>query len=192
MINSKKFCPLLILSKISLFTFVICCKPTFIPEPEDHPLNIETQATQLETKSKRVPQKNQLEVDSIISLNPSTHIVPKNKMKTWEEVLNIITQDYNVVVLDGQNGIITTEWDKFYFNQNLYRNKITLRIRPASVHTTQIIIKNNIEQLENTTSSNSQKILWIPSEDVLDETYRIINSLANVLKLESPKHFSKN
>jgi hypothetical protein len=103
----------------------------------------------------------------------------------WEAVMNTLLQNYNLNVVDRQSGLMTTEWDSFFLENQAYRNKVSVRLRPISRRIVELIIHNNTEKLSQQ-GNGAAMTIWLPGEDVAKESLRILKNIALVLALDPP------
>lgn len=122
----------------------------------------------------------------IVANDNQTYTVRKPTDKVWASMLKVILKNYHVLVLDQKSGIISTDWDRYYFNNEVYRNKVTLHIRQKSWDATEVSVNNSIEKLDKDNDAVAGG-LWLPVDDDYSETKRIINNMAILLRL--PKQF---
>lgn len=128
------------------------------------------------------------EVDSsggILATRGNAFIVNSEYGSVWEALLTILIENYHLVIIDEKNGIITTDWDKFYKANLLYRNKLTIRLTKAQSRGTELLIKNSQEALRSD-SGNPFQNEWLPFEDDGEELSRVIKNVAIVLNLPPP------
>lgn len=160
------------------------CAPTFlrpgeksIPEPE---LSLARSALVGSTR------QSSKAVNGITALAQGSWLVPERMGEVWNGVLNILLRNYNVQTVNQESGVITTEWDRFYLDHKVYRNKISLRVSSGPYHQTHLVVVNNVEVLQDSADSGSLSPVWLPSKDRSEESERLVRSLAAWLRLSPP------
>lgn len=125
---------------------------------------------------------NQTETPS--NLNPIQTAAPKGSIRlgvreelVWDKLLDILISDYNLQIVNRADGIITTEWGSFYQKDQIYRNKLSIRVKRAGWSYTDITVINNVEKLEGGYEGTTLGALWVPRKDPIDEKSRIISNL---------------
>ena len=170
---------------VNQFLF-LCCTPTFVPPPSE--TLSDSVKTSLNHHHDKNLQKTQTAArnSAIERFEDQSYFIPSGFKKTWNTLLNVLIKDYNIVLLDQKNGVITTEWDKFYYQGKIYRNKLSIRLVPYMSKDSKLSITNNIEMLKISSPGTSDSDIWIPSSDISGEKGRIINSLALILSHQPP------
>lgn len=107
----------------------------------------------------------------------------------WNAVIDVLLRNYNLNIVDERNGVITTEWDSFFVNKDIYRNKVSIRIVKVGYQHSQLSIFNNVEVLRNGTHANVAALtpVWLPSQDSAGEGARIIRSIAASVGAPPPR-----
>jgi hypothetical protein len=106
----------------------------------------------------------------------------------WDAAINVLLRNYNLTIVDKQSGILTTEWDSYFLNNEVYRNKVSLHMARSSSNTVDMTIHNNVERLRDASQANAGAVgaVWLPAEDGANETARIIQNMALVLNQPPP------
>jgi hypothetical protein len=110
-------------------------------------------------------------------------LVPEKSV--WDSALNVLLRNYNLNIVDKESGVITTEWDTFYLNNSIFRNKISLRVQKNAGSSVDVMIHNSVEKLQEGTNGAAAAI-WLPSEDSAEETQRVVQNMAVVLNEPAP------
>lgn len=111
--------------------------------------------------------------NSVVKIDDKTFLLHVSRVKVWKALLDILSPDYNITVVDLKSGIITTDWDSFYIEGAAFRNRITLRTKRMSKDSTQLIINNKVERLKDS--------IWLASREEKKEVDRIVINLSKVL-----------
>lgn len=109
--------------------------------------------------------------------------------QVWESALGVLLANYNIAIVNKESGVITTEWDTFYLNKKVYRNKITLFIKHSSWGLVDVMIYNNVETLGS--EAFGSKSTWFPDTQEEKESSRIIRNMAISLNQPPPDISSK-
>jgi hypothetical protein len=104
----------------------------------------------------------------------------------WEGILDVLLKNYNLTIVDRESGIITTEWDSYFLNQSVYRNKVSVRLRASGRKGVDLVIHNNVEKLNQQLGTPTNGV-WLPSEDVANESTRIAQNIAIALNQPLPQ-----
>ncbi len=108
-----------------------------------------------------------------------TYRVNAREQEAWEGVLTVLLANYNVAIVDRATGLISTEWDTFYSQGSVFRNKVTTRVQ-RSGQWVEVTVRNNVEKLRDGGS------VWLPAEDPGQEVSRIVVNLAKLLNHTAP------
>jgi hypothetical protein len=131
-------------------------------------------------------KKAQSNPATIYPINEQTFRFQLNDEKVWSAALDVLMQDYNLLVVDRKSGVISTEWDSFYLDKKIFRNKISVRITRKSWGQANLTIVNKIETLREGLAQSADDAIWIPTKDSKSEPARIIQSMALVLQQPQP------
>ena len=124
--------------------------------------------------------------EAVVMIDRSTFLVKQELKDVWEGTLTVLLKNYNVTIADKSVGVITTEWDSFYLNNKVYRNKLSVRVRTIKAKETELTLFNNVEELQEDQKLGTSAI-WLPSDSGLREVGRIVQNLAIALNLPQPK-----
>jgi hypothetical protein len=108
----------------------------------------------------------------------------------FQTIARVLSHTYIISQADRHALSLSTDWDKFFIDGRLFRNRISVNVFPHSSRTADLIIKNNIEyyvQNERKTDENSPT-QWLPTHDITDELSRVLEKTQNQLiaQLSSP------
>jgi len=106
--------------------------------------------------------------------------------QVWESVINVLIKNYNLAIVDKDSQIITTDWDTFYLNNQVYRNKVSVRINRLSRGTSDVLVHNSVERLQDGSLAGAVGVAWLPAEDQASESHRIIRNMAILLNQPPP------
>ena len=104
----------------------------------------------------------------------------------WDGALRVLLKNYNVNIIDRDSGIITTEWDSYYLNDAVYRNKVSLHIRRVSRDAVDVTIRNNVERLQDGAIAGTVGAVWLPGDDTANEVNRLVQNMALALNQPPP------
>jgi hypothetical protein len=106
----------------------------------------------------------------------------------WEAVLSVLMRNYSPLIADKNQGIFATDWDSYFLNGAVYRNKISLRLSRGGPGVTDMVIHNSVEQLrDGSQATGGASGPWLPSADPADEIGRIVKNMAIVLGQPAPR-----
>lgn len=109
-------------------------------------------------------------------LDKNTWRVATTAGHLFQTIARILSQTYIIAQADRHALSLSTDWDKFFIDGRLFRNRISINVFPHSARSADLIIKNNIEYYVQ----NAQKIdensptQWLPTQDVTDEVDRVL------------------
>lgn len=105
----------------------------------------------------------------------------------WDAALNVLLRNYNLTIVDKTSGILTTEWDSYFLNNEVYRNRVSMRIARSSSNSVDMVIHNNVERLRDASqATNAVGAVWLPAEDAASEPARIVQNMALLLNQPPP------
>lgn len=161
------------------------CIPQFIPPNHSQITSTSelkvTPQVQSDRPTQKIPQNT-----TIYPIDSQTFNLLIPNEDVWNATIDVLMRNYNLTILDKQNGVITTEWDSFYLDNQVFRNKVSLRITPHNYRYSKLLIINNIETLKEDAATGSLGATWVPCQDVAGESARIIKSIAAVLRQAPP------
>jgi hypothetical protein len=122
---------------------------------------------------------------SIYALDKQTFRFAIKEPDVWDAALNVLMRNYNVTIVDRNSGIITTEWDSFYLNNEVFRNRVSIRIGKSSV--VDVMIHNNVEKLKDASkAAGTVGAVWLPADDPANEVGRLVQNMALLLNQPPP------
>lgn len=116
---------------------------------------------------------------TIYAVDQQTFRILVKDDRVWEAALDLLLRNYNLTIIDRSSGVMTTEWDSFFLDGKVYRNKLSIRIRRINTQQCELRILNNVEALRDANGIVSDT--WLPAEDRGGETARLVQNLALVL-----------
>lgn len=124
---------------------------------------------------------------SIYAVDQKTFRFALKENDIWDAALNVLLKNYNVTIVDRQNGIITTEWDSYYLNNGVFRNRVSMRIGKSQWSNVDVTFHNNVEKLKDASQAAATVgAVWLPAEDPANEIGRIVQNMALVLNQPPP------
>ncbi len=133
-------------------------------------------------RQQKVPAKNKA---SIYAVGNNTFRFRLGYDQVWNGALNVLMNNYNITTLDKDSGIITTEWDTFYLNDKVYRNKVSMHLKRVAWNMIDLILYNNVEVLHSGDASKGNAI-WLPAAQGKREVGRIVQNMALALNQTPP------
>lgn len=171
--------------ELSLVAMLLqACVPQFIPPGQSH----FQERNELEVVDESKKAKKNFNQSTIYPIDSQTFSILIPSEDVWNAAINVLMRNYNLTIIDRQNGVITTEWDSFYLDKQVFRNKVSLRITPFNYRQSKLMIINNIETLQEHSSTGTASFgaVWVPSQDVAGESARIIKGIAALLRQPPP------
>lgn len=141
-------------------------------------------------KSRSAPQVvdraavKQPELAKIFALDGNTFRFQLSFSKVWNSALDVLLENYNLNIVDRRSGIITTEWDSFYLDSKIYRNKVSLRVKKLAYNMVDVTVHNSVETLQNV-GTGGMSSAWLPHAKSSEEMGRLIHNMA--INLGQPK-----
>ena len=116
-------------------------------------------------------------------LDRNTWRVAASAAQLFQTIARVLSHTYIIAQTDRHALSLSTDWDKFFIDGRLFRNRISINVFPHSPRSADLVIKNNIEYY----AQSSQKIdennptQWLPTHDVTDELDRVLEKTQNQL-----------
>lgn len=101
----------------------------------------------------------------------------------FHTIARILSQTYIISQADRHALSISTEWDKFFIDGRLFRNRISVNVFPHAARSADLVIKNNIEYYVQSAEKidENNPTQWLPTQDVTDELDRVLEKTQNQL-----------
>ncbi|MFZ9519949.1 MAG: hypothetical protein ACO3A4_05670 [Silvanigrellaceae bacterium] len=116
-------------------------------------------------------------------LDRNTWRVASPAGQLFQTVARILSQTYIISQADRHALSLSTDWDKFFIDGRLFRNRISVNVFPLSPRSADLVIKNSIEYYaqngRNLEDNNPTQ--WLPTQDVTDELDRVLEKTQNQL-----------
>ena len=124
---------------------------------------------------------------TIYALDKQTFRIALRDIEVWDAALNVLLRNYNLTIVDRNSGIITTEWDSYYLNKEVFRNKLSVRVAKSAYSAVDVTIHNNVEKLRDASQAAATVgAVWLPAADPANEVGRVIQNMALVLNQPPP------
>lgn len=124
---------------------------------------------------------------TIYAVDKQTFRFQLREADVWETALNVLMRNYNLTIIDRSNGIVTTEWDTYFLDGAVYRNKVSLRIRGSGRGAVDLSVHNNVERLRDASqATGAVGAVWLPAEDAANEVARLVQNMALLLNQPPP------
>ena len=115
-------------------------------------------------------------------VDETTYFVFLKPKHVLEVFLMVLVKNYTINIIDHTSNLISTDWDSYYVDHELFRNKITIKLTKMSPHKTKIDIINNIEKFDKPFSYSTSENIWVPFDKKAEEIERIITNVKTILK----------
>ena len=119
------------------------CTPARVSNLDDDQLIPKGRISEATPKARPTPTAKKSKKPKFYQTGQNTYQLHAGGSSAWEAVMNTLLQNYNLNVVDRQSGLMTTEWDSFFLENQAYRNKVSVRLRPISRYVVELIIHNN-------------------------------------------------
>lgn len=124
---------------------------------------------------------------TIYAIDRQTFRIAMRDTEVWDAALNVLLRNYNLNIVDRTSGIITTEWDSYYLNKEVFRNKLSIRVAKSAYAAVDVTIHNNVEKLRDASqAAGTVGAVWLPAADPANEIGRVIQNMALVLNQPPP------
>jgi hypothetical protein len=124
---------------------------------------------------------------TIYALDAQTFRFLLAEKNVWNAAINVLMRNYNLNIVNQNVGVLTTEWDSFYLKNEVYRNKISVRVRRSSYGIVDVTIHNNVEKLRDASqAAGTIGAVWLPAKDEAKEISRLLQNMALVLNQPPP------
>jgi hypothetical protein len=156
--------------------------------PQTSPSARQAESTKSQSQTAQArPQKDAPPRATIYAIDKQTFRIALKDTDVWDAALNVLLRNYNLNIVDRNSGIITTEWDSYYLNKEVYRNKLSLRVAKSSYSSVDVTIHNNVEKLRDASqAAGTVGAVWLPAADPANEVGRVIQNMALVLNQPPP------
>ena len=141
-------------------------------------------------KSKQAEAAKANQAPPVYALDQQTFRFQLSQELVWNAALSVLLKNYNLNIIDTDSGVITTEWDSFFLDDSVYRNKVSLRIQRISRRVTDVTVLNNVERLQDASQARATiGAVWLPAQDVADELKRLIQNMSLALNQPAPDFY---
>ena len=127
-------------------------------------------------------QKADLSIDYI---DKNRFRIHQSYSRVWDNMLDLVLKNYNLNIANKDSGLITTEWDSYYLDNKVYRNKLSVRVKQLNWKMVDVIIYNNVEILADNRETQGPMV-WLPEDEGKAEIGRLITNLSIVLRMKKP------
>lgn len=105
----------------------------------------------------------------------------------WDAALSVLMRNYNLTIVDKTSGVVTTEWDSYYLDNAVFRNKVSFRLSRSGWNTVDLMIHNNVEKLRDASqAAGTVGAVWLPTADAAGEVARLVQNMALFLNQPPP------
>src|SRR6476469_1649620 len=84
---------------------------------------------------------------AITQIGDGVFRVPMTYDRTWDTIVDVLLRNYNLQIVEKNTGILTTEWDSFYLDGKVHRNKVSIRLKRIGNQGVDLTVHNNVEVL---------------------------------------------
>lgn len=99
--------------------------------------------------------------------------------QTFSMLARVISQNYILAHTDKRNLNLQSDWDKFFIDGRLFRNRISVSVFPVGPRQTEVVVKNSLEYYSGQHGQGdvAGAHAWLPSPDITDEVSRIVDAV---------------
>ncbi|RZA26028.1 MAG: hypothetical protein EOP10_04910 [Proteobacteria bacterium] len=153
------------------------CVPAFLDKYKREEVRTQQQRGTAQTAAAPgTPSASGRRTPGIQQISDGVFRVPLSYDRTWDAVVDVLLRNYNLQIVEKSTGILTTEWDSFYLDGKVHRNKLSLRLKTRGNQGVDLTVHNNVEVLSRVPDGVSE--IWLPSDRTKPEIGRIIQNLA--------------
>lgn len=163
---------------------IVGCLPKYLQRYSSNEHGVTTESSE-ERRGPAAVTNQKPKPNSIYLVDLRTFRFRLDRDQVWESTISVLMKNYNLNIVDKSAGIVTTEWDSFYVGEKVYRNKISMFIKPLAWNMVDVVVYNNVEFL-NGYGEPSAASVWLPAEDDPKEIGRIVQNMAIYLKKPIP------
>lgn len=89
----------------------------------------------------------------------------------------ILSQAYIINSVDRKNFNLQTDWDKFFIDGRLFRNRMSVMVFPVGPRLTEVVVKNIVEYYTgNPNNKLEENSAWLPSPDLTNEVQKLVEN----------------
>jgi hypothetical protein len=104
----------------------------------------------------------------------------------------LLSQNYIINSMDRKNFNLQTDWDKFFIDGRLFRNRINIMVFPVGPRQTEVVLKNIVEySTGNQNGKIEENSAWLPSPDITDEINKLIENTNRQTTLIQSQMYSR-
>lgn len=96
--------------------------------------------------------------------------------ETYRIVATVLAQSYIIARSDATQYTVATEWDKFFVESRLFRNRVHAAVFPLGPRETELVIRNVVEYYAGDQAQGAvvEDAGWLPCPDVTNEVRTIV------------------
>jgi hypothetical protein len=99
--------------------------------------------------------------------------------RAFAHISRALSQTYLLSRVDRRNLSLQTDWDKFFIDGRLFRNRLVISVFPVGARQTEVILRNNLEYFSGQPGrpEDMSESAWLPSPDITDEVARLVDAV---------------
>ncbi|MES2615402.1 MAG: hypothetical protein V4591_08305 [Bdellovibrionota bacterium] len=128
---------------------------------------------------RRMPRQDMMGIFSSLKLSRiegNTWRTAANPVVVYGIIARLLSQSYIISSVDRKNFNIQTDWDKFFIDGRLFRNRMSVTVFPVGKSQTEVVIKNSVEYYTGTLAKQEENMAWLPSPDLTDEVNKLVEN----------------
>ena len=105
----------------------------------------------------------------------------------------LLSQNYIINSMDRKNFNVQTDWDKFFIDGRLFRNRISIMVFPVGPRQTEVVVKNIVEYYTGSPNNKlEENSAWLPSPDITDEINKLVENTNRQTALVQSQMFMRS
>ena len=121
-------------------------------------------------------------IPKVYAVDESSYRFQTNQRDLWDSVITVLSANYAFKKMNIKQKRLLTNWDQFSYQDNVYRNQVTITVTKLGRNISQVKVQNKTQKRQG----NS----WVaPQRSFLKlaETGRIINNVSYEIGAPKPK-----
>ena len=121
-------------------------------------------------------------IPKVYAVDESSYRFQTKQRDLWDSVITVLSENYAFKKMNIKQKRLTTNWDQFRYQDETYRNQVTVMVTKLGRNISQVKVQNKTQKLQ----ANS----WVaPRRTFLElaETGRIINNVSFEVGAPKPK-----
>jgi len=121
-------------------------------------------------------------IPKVYAVDESSYRFQTNQRDLWDSVITVLSANYAFKKMNIKQKRLLTNWDQFSYQDNVYRNQVTITVTKLGRNISQVKVQNKTQKRQGSS--------WVaPQRSFLKlaETGRIINNVSYEIGAPKPK-----